>query len=91
MNGSGSRSGMGWGARLLIAFVLILAGAAATVWSLARYEPAARFFGISQTPRDRAHVECSADTRARGAAGRDPRADSAQRTNCDARKPGGAG
>ena len=50
MNGSGSRSGMGWGARLLIAFVLILAGAAATVWSLARYEPAARFFGISQTP-----------------------------------------
>ena len=50
MNGSGSRSGMGWGARLLIAFVLILAGGAATVWSLARYEPAARFFGISQTP-----------------------------------------
>jgi hypothetical protein len=46
MNGSGTRSGRGWGARLLIAFVLILAGAGATVWSLARYEPAARFFGI---------------------------------------------
>ncbi len=45
---------MGWGARLLIGFVLILAGAAATIWSLARYEPAARFFGIAaaspQTP-----------------------------------------
>lgn len=47
MNGSGTRSGMGWGARLLIALVLILAGAAATVWSLARYEPAAKFFGIA--------------------------------------------
>lgn len=46
MNGSGTRGGMGWGARLLIGFVLILAGAAATVWSLARYQPAARFFGI---------------------------------------------
>ena len=42
-----TRSGMGWGARLLIALVLILAGAAATVWSLARYEPAAKFFGIA--------------------------------------------
>ncbi|WP_308515191.1 hypothetical protein [Sphingomonas flavescens] len=50
MNGSGTPSGMGWGARLLIAFILILAGAAATVWSLARYEPAARFFGIAPKP-----------------------------------------
>lgn len=38
---------MGWGARLLIALVLILAGAVATIWSLARYEPAAKFFGIA--------------------------------------------
>jgi hypothetical protein len=38
---------MGWAARLLIAFVLLLAGAAATIWSLARYQPAARFFGIA--------------------------------------------
>jgi hypothetical protein len=38
---------MGWGARLFIGFVLILAGAAATIWSLARYEPAAKFFGIA--------------------------------------------
>lgn len=37
---------MGWGARLLVGFLLILAGAAATVWSLAHYQPAAKFLGI---------------------------------------------
>jgi len=37
---------MGWGARLLVALVLILAGAAAAVWGLAHYQPAARFVGI---------------------------------------------
>jgi hypothetical protein len=37
---------MGWGARLLVALVLILAGAAAAVWGLARYQPAAHFLGI---------------------------------------------
>lgn len=46
MNGT-ARTGMGWGARLLIAFVLILLGAAAAVWSLAHYQPAARFLGIA--------------------------------------------
>lgn len=46
MNGSGSRSGMGWGGRMLVALVLILAGAAAAVWSLAHYQPAAKFLGI---------------------------------------------
>lgn len=39
-------SQMGWGARLLIAAVLILIGAAAAVWSLAHYQPAARFLGV---------------------------------------------
>jgi hypothetical protein len=38
---------MGWGARLLVALVLILAGAAAAIWSLAHYQPAARFLGIA--------------------------------------------
>ena len=38
---------MGWGARLLVALVLILVGAAATVWGLAHYQPAARFLGIA--------------------------------------------
>jgi hypothetical protein len=49
MNGSGTRSGMGWGARLLVALVLILAGAAAAVWGLAHYQPAAKFLGIAPT------------------------------------------
>lgn len=31
---------------MLVALVLVLAGAAATVWSLAHYEPAAKFLGI---------------------------------------------
>jgi hypothetical protein len=39
---------MGWGARLLIGLVLLLAGAAAAVWGLAHYRPAARFLGIAQ-------------------------------------------
>lgn len=41
------RTGMGWGARLLIAFALILVGAAAAVWGLSRYEPAARLLGVT--------------------------------------------
>lgn len=46
MNGSGARSGMGWGTRLLVALVLILVGAGATIWSLGHYHSAARFLGI---------------------------------------------
>lgn len=41
---------MGWGARLLVAFVLMLAGAAAAVWGLGHYQPAARFLGIGPPP-----------------------------------------
>lgn len=40
---------MGWGARLLVGFVLILVGAAAAVWGLARYQPAARVLGVVPT------------------------------------------
>ena len=43
---NGTRTGMGWGARLLIALVLILCGAAAAIWGLAHYQPAARFLGV---------------------------------------------
>jgi len=43
---NGTRTGMGWGARLLVALVLILAGAGAAIWGLAHYQPAARFLGI---------------------------------------------
>jgi hypothetical protein len=37
---------MGWGARLLVAVVLVICGAAAATWGLAHYRPAARFLGI---------------------------------------------
>ena len=47
MNGSGTRTGMGWGARLLVALVLVFVGAGAAVWGLAHYQPAARFLGIA--------------------------------------------
>src|SRR5690242_10563533 len=42
------RQGSGWGARLMIGLVLILIGAAIATWALARYEPAARFLGVTQ-------------------------------------------
>jgi hypothetical protein len=45
-----TRSGMGWGARLLVALVLILCGGGAAVWGLAHYEPAARFLGVAPPP-----------------------------------------
>ena len=38
---------MGWGARLLVGLILVLIGAAAAVWGLAHYQPAARFLGIA--------------------------------------------
>ena len=43
---NGTRSGMGWAARLMVGLVLILAGAAAAVWGLAHYQPAARLLGV---------------------------------------------
>lgn len=46
MDGAG-RERMGWGARLLIGFVLILAGAAAATWGLAHSRSAARFLGVA--------------------------------------------
>lgn len=38
---------MGWGARLLVGFVLLLLGAAAATWGLSHYQPAARFLGVT--------------------------------------------
>jgi hypothetical protein len=46
---NGTRTGMGWGARLLIGAALIIVGAAAAIWGLAHYQPAARFLGIVPT------------------------------------------
>ena len=42
-----NRNGLGWGARLLIAVALIVAGAAGAAWALARYDGAARFLGVA--------------------------------------------
>lgn len=50
MNGTGTYKGMSWSARLLVALVLILVGAAAATWGLARYQPAARFLGVTSPP-----------------------------------------
>jgi len=54
MNGGTNRSGMSWTARLLIGLVLLLAGAATTVWGLAHYQPAARFLGVVQPSQTQA-------------------------------------
>jgi hypothetical protein len=53
---------MGWGARLLVALVLILAGAAATIWALGHYQPAARFLGIAPAPPPMAAPKPAAPT-----------------------------
>jgi hypothetical protein len=48
MNATSYRRGTSWGTRLLVGLVLFLVGAAAAVWGLAHYQPAARFLGIAQ-------------------------------------------
>lgn len=53
MRTAGTRSGLGWGARILIALVLILVGAAAATWGLARSDEAARLLGVAPPAADR--------------------------------------
>lgn len=55
MTSGSHREGLGWGSRLLIALALMLAGAAAAAWALARHEGAARLFGVA--PQQQAIVE----------------------------------
>jgi hypothetical protein len=43
-------SGLGWGARLMIGIALLVAGAVAAAWALARYDSAARFLGVTPPP-----------------------------------------
>jgi hypothetical protein len=50
MNAITSRKGMSWSARLLIALVLLITGAAVATWGLAHYQPAARFLGVVSPP-----------------------------------------
>jgi len=66
MNGNGRR-GMGWGARLVVALALVLAGAAAAVWTLAHYQRAAQTFGVAQ-PQPQPVVTAPASTIAAQAA-----------------------
>lgn len=47
---NGTRTGMSWGARLLVGAALVIVGAAAAIWGLAHYQPAARFLGIAPAP-----------------------------------------
>ena len=57
------RSGSGWTGRLLIGLALILVGAAAATWALARYQPAARVLGVvpaTQASQQPAPVEAPA-------------------------------
>ena len=63
MNGTGTRTGMGWGARLLIALVLILIGAVAAVWALAHYQPAAHFLGVAPAAPQPAITASQPDSR----------------------------
>ena len=44
---NGTRKGMGWGARLILALAFIMVGAAAAVWSLAHYPRAATTLGVA--------------------------------------------
>jgi hypothetical protein len=54
MDGAGGQRG--WGARLLVGFVLILVGAAAATWGLAHSQSAARFLGVA-TPSPPPHPQ----------------------------------
>ena len=45
------RHASNWSTRLLFGLVLILAGAAAAVWGLARYDQAARILGVAPAPQ----------------------------------------
>jgi hypothetical protein len=48
---NGTRKGMSWGARLLIALAFVLVGAAAAIWILAHYQRAAQTLGVVQPVR----------------------------------------
>ncbi len=50
MTTSNPRTGPGWSGRLLIALTLILVGAVASTWALARYDRAAQLLGVAPAP-----------------------------------------
>jgi hypothetical protein len=50
MTAPASRSSLNWSARLLIGLALIIVGAAAATWMLARYDRAAHVLGVAPAP-----------------------------------------
>ena len=50
MNAPASRNRLSWSARLLIALALVIVGAAAATWMLARYDRAAHLLGVAPSP-----------------------------------------
>ena len=50
MASGANQTGSSWVTRLIVALVLVLAGAVGTTWALARYDQAARFLGVAPTP-----------------------------------------
>lgn len=50
MTGTNYQRSSSWSTRLLIGLILVVAGAAAAVWGLGHYQPAARFLGIATAP-----------------------------------------
>ena len=51
------RTNLSWSARLLIALCLVIAGAAAAAWALARYDGAARFLGVAPNQPQASRVQ----------------------------------
>ena len=50
MNAPASRTSLSWSAKLLLAFALVIVGAAAATWMLARYDRAAHLLGVAPSP-----------------------------------------
>ena len=50
MNAAAPRTQLSWSARLLIALTLVIVGAAAATWALARYDRAAQLLGVASVP-----------------------------------------
>ncbi len=53
MTGPATRHSLSWSARLLIALTLLLVGAAAATWALARFDRAAQLLGVAPPPPPR--------------------------------------
>lgn len=63
MNATTHRTHLSWSARLLIGLALIIAGAAAATWGLARYDRAARLLGVAPTSALATHPQAAVSTR----------------------------